>query len=143
MLRAVIPEPQVSADALNVFLRDAFPGTPRGYGVDVVTDRGVRLRMPIGAEHGRPGGTVSGPAMMGLADAAAWLATLSRIGIVPLAVTSNLSIHFLHKPELVDLFADAELLRVGARSSVTEVRITSGVDGPLVAVASIGYSIPA
>jgi uncharacterized protein (TIGR00369 family) len=134
----------VTADELNAFLHDAFPGAPRGYGVSEVTAGGVRLRMPVTDAHGRPGGTVSGPTMMSLADAAAWLATLSRIGIVPLAVTSNLTIHFLAKPGLdTDLFADAELLRLGARSSVTDVRITSGAGGPLVAAASVGYSIPA
>lgn len=138
----MIPAPIVTADELNQFLSGAFP-TPRGYRVDALTDRGARLVMPIGDDHQRPGGTVSGPTMMGLADGAAWLATLSRIGIVPLAVTSNLSIQFLHKPALVDLVADAELLRLGARSSVTEVRISSGVDGPLVAIASVGYAIPA
>ena len=79
--------------------------------------------------------------MMGLADAAAWLATLSRIGIVPLAVTSNLTINFLAKPGLADLVAEAELLRLGTRSSVTDVRIFS--DDTLVAQATVGYSIPA
>lgn len=140
-----MPEPKVTAEELNAFLREAFPGTPRGYGVEEVTPRGARLRLPVDTSHERPGGTVSGPTMMSLADAAAWLATLSRIGIVPLAVTSNLSIHFLHKPDLVDLFAEAELLRLGPRSSVTAVRITSGAgpDAPLVASATVGYSIPA
>lgn len=139
----LLPNPLVTADELNEFLHSAFPGAPRGYGVEEVTDGGVRLRMPVDEANGRPGGTVSGPTMMSLADAAAWLATLSRIGIVPLAVTSNLTINFLAKPNLdADLFADAELLRLGARSSVTDVRITSGTDGPLVAQASVGYSIP-
>jgi uncharacterized protein (TIGR00369 family) len=139
-----LPDPTVGADELNAFLREAFPGAPRGYGVEAVTATGVRLRMPVESLQGRPGGTVSGPTMMSLADAAAWLATLSRVGIVPLAVTSNLTINFLAKPVLeADLWADAELLRLGARSSVTDVRIRSGVDGPLVAQASVGYSIPA
>lgn len=138
----VIPPPVVDAAALNDFLREAFPQTPRGYGVEEVTAAGVRLRLPVGDEHGRPGGTVSGPTMMGLADAAAWLATLSRAGIVPLAVTSTLTINFLQKPALSDLLADAELLRLGARSSVSEVRIHSETAGTMVAVATVGYSIP-
>jgi acyl-coenzyme A thioesterase PaaI-like protein len=140
-----VPKPVVDATTLNTFLRDAFPGAPRGYGVEEVTDRGVRLRVPIGSEHQRPGGTVSGPTMMGLADAAAWMATLSRIGIVPLAVTTTLTINFVAKPELIDLVADAELLRLGARSSLTEVRVYSGEvgDGVLVAHATVGYAIPA
>lgn len=140
---AVSP-PVVDAATLNDFLRDAFPGAPRGYGVEDVTARGVRLRVPIGLEHQRPGGTVSGPTMMGLSDAAAWMATLSRIGIVPLAVTSSLTINFVAKPDLVDLVADAELLRLGRRSSLTEVRLHSVevVDGLLVAHATVSYSIP-
>lgn len=139
----MLPPPVLTPQELNDFLLAAFPGAPRGYGVEAVTDGGVRLRMPVDSLQGRPGGTVSGPTMMSLADAAAWLATLSRIGIVPLAVTSTLTIHFLAKPVLdSDLFAEASLLRLGGRSSVTDVRITSGGDGPLVAQASVGYSIP-
>ena len=134
---------RLTADELNTFLHGAFPGAPRDYGVEVVTEGGVRLRMPVGVGNVRPGGTVSGPTMMSLADAAGWMATLSRIGIVPSAVTSTLTINFLARPELVDLYADASLLRLGARSSLTEVRISSGVDGPLVAHATVGYSIPA
>jgi len=138
-----IPAPIVDAAALNQFLQEAFPQAPRLYRVEEVTDLGVRMRFPIGAEHERPGGTVAGPVLMGLADGAAWLATLSRIGLVPLAVTSNLNIDFLRKPALVDLVADAELLRLGRRSSVTAVRLRSGDDGPLVAHATVGYAIPA
>ena len=80
--------------------------------------------------------------MMSLADAAAWLATLSRIGPVALAVTSNLNISFLRKPSLShDLFAEADLLKLGKRLSVSEVRVIS--DGDVVAHATVTYSIPA
>lgn len=139
----IVPDPVVDAGALNDFLRDAFPTSPRLYRVEEVTGLGVRMRLPVGPEHERPGGTVAGPVLMGLADGAAWLATLSRIGLVPLAVTSTLNIDFLRKPALVDLVADAELLRLGRRSSVTSVRVQSGDDGPLVAHATVGYAIPA
>ena len=63
--------------------------------------------------------------MMGLADGAAWMATLSRIGPVALAVTSHLSIDFLAKPGQVDLLCHARLLRLGRRQSVCEVRLWS------------------
>ena len=75
----------MTARELNDFLYGAFPAAPRPHEVTAVTEAGVTLRLFIGAEHERPGGTVSGPAMMGLADAAAWMATLSRIGPVALA----------------------------------------------------------
>lgn len=81
--------------------------------------------------------------MMALADGSAWIATLSRIGPVAMAVTSSLAINFLRRPPLDShLLADAELLRLGRRLSVTEVRITSEDAGTLVAQATVTYAIP-
>lgn len=131
----------MTATDLDDFLSNAF-FNQRMYRVSDVTEQGVVLTIPIGPEHERPGGSVSGPTMMSLADAAAWLATLSRIGPVALAVTSNLTISFLRKPSLEhDLFAEADLLKLGKRLSVSEVRVIS--DGDLVAHATVTYSIPA
>ena len=131
----------MTPDDLNEFLAGAFPNAPRSHRVTEVTESGVVLHLPVGPEHERPGGTVSGPTMMGLVDGAAWLATLSRIGPVALAVTSSLTINFLRKPSLDrDLVATVEVLKLGRRLSVSEVRITSGDD--LVAHASVTYAIP-
>ena len=45
------------------------------YTVDEVRENGdVRLRLPIAHAHIRPGGTISGPALMAIADGAAWAA---------------------------------------------------------------------
>lgn len=133
-------EPVVTAEELDDFVAGAFPNAPRSHRVAEVTDLGVILHRPIGPADERPGGTVSGPTMMGLADAA-WLATLSRIGLVALSVTSSLHIDFLRKPPLdTDLFAHAELLKLGRRLSVTDVRIVSGP--VLVAHATVTYAIP-
>ncbi|MDP1792686.1 MAG: PaaI family thioesterase [Acidimicrobiales bacterium] len=130
----------MTATELDDFLSNAF-FNQRMYRVSEVTEKGVVLTIPIGPEHERPGGSVSGPTMMSLADAAAWLATLSRIGPVALAVTSNLNISFLRKPSLThDLFAEADLLKLGKRLSVSEVRVIS--DDDLVAHATVTYSIP-
>lgn len=135
-----LPDPVMTAEELDDFLSKAF-FNQRTYRVSKVTERGVVLTIPIGPEHERPGGSVSGPTMMGLADAAAWLATLSRIGPVALAVTSNLNISFLRKPSLHhDLFAEADLLKLGKRLSVTEVRVIS--DDDVVAHATVTYAIP-
>ncbi len=128
---------------LDSFLREAFPlldVVP--WRVTEVTAAGVVLHHPVTADHARPGGSVSGPTMMALADGAAWVATLSRLGPVSLAVTSSLTINFLSRPRLdADLWAEAELLRLGRRLSVTDVRIRS--DGALVAQSSVTYAIPA
>lgn len=134
----------MGVDDLNDFLAGAFPGAPRAYRVEHVGDDGLRMRVPYDPGQLRPGGTLSGPTMMGLADAAAWLVTLSHIGPVALAVTSSLSIHFLRKPRPADLLAQASLLRLGRRQSVSEVRLWSDGSDPaeLVAHATVTYAIP-
>ncbi len=134
----------MDADELNEFLGNAFPGAPRGYRVEQVDLDGIRMRVPYDPGQLRPGGTLSGPTMMGLADAAAWLVTLSRIGPVALAVTSSLTISFLSKPGPVDLLAHGTLLRLGKRQSVSEVRLWSDGGDPRepVAHATVTYAIP-
>lgn len=134
----------MTVDDLNTFLAGAFPGAPRAYRVEHVGHDGLRMRVPYDAGQLRPGGTLSGPTMMSLADAAAWLVTLSRIGPVALAVTSSLNISFLRKPAPADLLAQATLLRLGRRQSVSDVRLWSegGDPGALVAHATVTYAIP-
>lgn len=133
--------PQLTAAELNQHLADTFAETRPYRVVDVWPDH---ASVQLDADHAaiRPGGTVSGPTVMGLADAAAWLVVLAHIGWVPLAVTSSLSINFLRKPEPGDLLATAELLKLGRRLAVVDVRITGGTHGHLVADASVTYAIP-
>jgi acyl-coenzyme A thioesterase PaaI-like protein len=139
-----LPPLVMDVDQLNRFLTDAFPGSPRLYRVEHSAEDGLRMRLPFSDLQLRPGGTLSGPTMMGLADGAAWLVTLARIGPVALAVTSNLTISFLTKPGPVDLLAHATLLRLGRRQSVSEVRLWSEGADPArpVAHATVTYAIP-
>ena len=134
----------MTVDELNDFLEGAFPGAPRAYRVEQVDADGLTMRLPYTDAQLRPGGTLSGPTLMALADGAAWLATLARIGPVALAVTSGLSISFLSKPAPVDLWAHAKLLRLGKRQSVSEVRLWSDGGDPAqpVAHATVTYAIP-
>ena len=100
-------------------------------------------RREVDRSHLRPGGTVSGPAMMALADAVTYVALLSRIGMVPLAVTSSLNISFLRRPKAERaVVAVATLLKVGRKLAVAEVRLTSEGEDDLVAHATITYAIP-
>jgi acyl-coenzyme A thioesterase PaaI-like protein len=73
LLGAMTARPAMSAHELQDFLRDAFPGTPIPYVVEAITADTVTVRLPINMAASRPGGTVSGPSLMALADAAAWL----------------------------------------------------------------------
>ena len=92
----------------------------------------------------RPGGTVSGPVMMALADAAFYGVILANIGHVPLAVTTNLSINFLRKPGPGDLYCAASVLKLGKRLAVCEATLYTEDLGPgkAVAHATGTYSIP-
>jgi len=100
------------------------------------------LGLPFDGNMLRPGGTVSGPFMMALADAAMYAAVLSVVGVVKLAVTTSFNINFLHRPHPADLLAEARALKIGKRLAVIDVTIHSeGHDEP-VAHATGTYSIP-
>ena len=102
----------------------------------------IRVRREFHEDHLRPGGTISSPTMMELADFAMYVAVFSAIGPQALAVTTNLSINFLRKPAQADILADAKLLKVGKRLVVGEVTIFSaGLEDP-VAHATATYSVP-
>jgi len=137
----MLPDPVLSVDQLATIVDEAFPGSS-GYVVENVTDAGVRIRLEVEERHGRPGGTISGPAVMGLADLTAWLSILSRIGPVVLAVTTSLHIDFLRKPSLSDLVASGELIKLGRRLAVVDVSVRSSGLDDLVAKALVTYSLP-
>jgi uncharacterized protein (TIGR00369 family) len=134
--------PVMTVDELQQFLLDGFPLDPPAFVVEDIRDQQVRLRLPISAFHGRPGGTVSGPSLMSLADCAAWLAIVGHIGPVALAVTTSLHIDFLRKPALVDVVATATLLKLGKRLAVVEVAMVSDGSKAILAKAQVTYSIP-
>ncbi|MGB0866584.1 MAG: PaaI family thioesterase [Granulosicoccaceae bacterium] len=115
-----------------------------GLAVDEVGEEEVKVRAVYNSEFLRPGGTVSGPVMMGLADAAMYLAVMARLGPVALAVTTQLSINFLRKPEPGDVIAVARLLKLGKRLAVGEVALYSAShpEDEMVAHVTATYSIP-
>src|SRR3546814_12246484 len=90
--------------ALGIFIGAEFPQMRSMlYRIESWDVRLLRMAMPVGEQNLRPGGTVSGPTMMAMADCAAYLLILGLIGPVALAVTTNLNINFLRKPGLDDL----------------------------------------
>jgi acyl-coenzyme A thioesterase PaaI-like protein len=142
-LPLIVPAaPAMTADELQQMLDTAFPGTKLPYTVESITTTTARLRQQIGLFDSRPGGTVSGPTLMALADCAAWMVIVGQIGPVALSVTTSLHIDFFRKPELVDLVAQATLLKLGKRLGVAEVALYSDGSDELVAKAQVTYSIP-
>ena len=135
----------MDADALDQFMADAFGGRP-SWRIEHLDTSGMRVRQPTGSSDSRPGGTVSGPTLMTLADAVAYMVVLSHIGPEALAVTSNLSINFLRRPRMVDLVVEASLLKLGRSLAVVDVLLYSdGGDteqlADPVAQATVTYSL--
>lgn len=137
--------PVMTVKELEAFLAREFPqvfNAMSGVTVDAISENGCRVRQAFNPNLVRPGGTISGPTMMALADFAMYVAILAAIGPVALAVTTNLNINFLRKPGQGDIYADAKLLKLGKRLAVGEVSIFSeGSDEPVAHVTST-YSIP-
>ncbi|MBM1172709.1 PaaI family thioesterase [Microvirga arabica] len=137
--------PIMTRDELAAFLDREFPQIHMGgqtYFVDEVGPLSARMRMTYHERHIRPGGTISGPAMMSLADLTLYVAILAHIGPVALAVTTSLNFNFLRKPEQRDLIADCRLLKLGKRLAVGDVSIYSEGSPEVVCHATGTYSIP-
>ena len=133
----------MQAAGLTAFLAQQFPQVADDFAIDAVTEAELVVRLRVAERHLRPGGTVSGPSMFALAEVAAYLAILARIGPVALAVTTNCAMDFMRKPEAGrDLLARTRVLKLGRVLAVTDVLIYSdGGDQP-VARAGLTYSIP-
>ena len=136
---------KLTRERLLQLLETEFPEATHAVGdyeIEEMWHGGCRVRRRHHERSLRPGGTVSGPVMMALADFTMYLAVLSAIGWVPLAVTTNLSINFLKKPSARDLLAEAQLFKLGKRLAVGEVALRSDGDDDLVAHVTSTYSIP-
>jgi uncharacterized protein (TIGR00369 family) len=136
----------LSVAELEAFLRAEFPQVfhdGSGVAIEDAWHGGARVRQAWRDAFARPGGTMSGPTMMALADFAMYVAVLASIGPVGLAVTTNLNINFLRKPSRGDLIAEAKLMKLGKRLAVGEVALWSAGSDDLVAHVTSTYSIPA
>lgn len=132
---------KLNREAMIEFLAKEFPQSTSEV-VEITKDYAL-LKQEINASHLRPGGTVSGPTLMTLADVAMYVVLLSKIGPVALAVTTDLTIHFLNKPEADQpIMAKAKLLKLGKRLAIAEVEMYSQGSTELVAHVVGTYSVP-
>jgi uncharacterized protein (TIGR00369 family) len=138
--------PVMSRDEVSAFIDREFPQIHydgRLYQIEAVGPLTARVRLDFHERHVRPGGTLSGPAMMTLADFALYVAILAHIGPVALTVTTNLSFNFLRKPPAGHgLVADCTLLKLSKRLAIGEVAVTGEGAADLVCHAVGTYSIP-
>lgn len=131
----------MSAAAIEDFLDEVFPhrqGTIEG-----VDTRRATMSLAIEDEHLRPGACVAGPSMMGLADVCFYVAILAEIGPEPMAVTADMSCHFLRRARGDrDLIANAQILKLGRRLAVGKVELFSAGEEEPVAIVTLTYALP-
>jgi uncharacterized protein (TIGR00369 family) len=139
-----MPTPVLDAAGVNALLQKAFPGAPPAAFPTVTEVSPGRVSVMALYREGllRPGGVISGPTLMSLCDTAAYALVLAHIGDQLMAVTSSLTINFLRGAVPGDLYAQAELLRLGRRSAVCDVRLWTESRDRLAAQAVVTYALP-
>lgn len=132
----------LSAEQVQSIIRDALPEAETSQvSVELVADGAARVRVPFSPRMLRPGGRVSGPTLFAAIDTAMYAVVLGHIGEQRMAVTSDMSLHFLRACAPRDIVADAQILRLGRRLAVISVSV--GADGDPPAVHATGsYALP-
>jgi uncharacterized protein (TIGR00369 family) len=126
---------------IAAFLRREFPQTKCV--VEAVGDGTATVSHEVTVGELRPGGTVSGPVLMAVADVALYVAILGKLGVIPLTVTTSFTINFLRKPAADRAVVGVcTLLKVGRSLAVGEVALYSKGSEEMVAHAVGTYSIP-
>ncbi len=137
--------PRITAQEMYALCEESLPWAGlMGFEITDIGKGTCRVRLPQKDEFLRPGGTINGPALMSLADFGMYVAVLSRIGRVEMAVTTSLNCNFLRRPRPGAVIADCRLLKLGKRLAFGEVSMFSEGDedsGPVAHVTAT-YSIP-
>lgn len=142
MLKPIMNRQDVYSYLLDEF-PELFPQEHSLYDIVSITNGEAQLAFQANETHLRPGGTVSGPTIMALADLAMYVALLAHIGPVALAVTTSLNINFMRKAEAGRLLGTAKILKLGRSLAVGDVMIATEIEPEkCVAQASLTYSIP-
>lgn len=132
---------KVTVAEANAFLNEAFAG--RGGDSVVEMDEGRALvRLAAGPQQLRPGGYISGPTQMAIADNAAYMAVFTKLGITPMAVTSNLTMNFLRPCIGEGVEAEATVMKMGRSLAVIDVDIRVANTDRTCSHAVVTYSLP-
>lgn len=137
-------EPVMTVPELEAFFRRAFPDVAEDHHAVIaeISPGRVQLVLPRAAIALRPGGIVSGPTQMALADRAAYAVILAHIGPVAMAVTSNFNFSFLRAVKASAIHADAVLLKLGRRLATVDVRLWQDDAAVVLAQGTVTYALP-
>ena len=132
---------KVSVAEANEFLSENFQGRKSDSVIEMEEGRAL-VRLETNADHLRPGGYISGPTQMAIADNAAYMAVFTKLGITPMAVTSNLTMNFL-RPCIGDgVEAEATVMKMGRSLAVIDVDIRVAGTDRTCSHAVVTYSLP-
>jgi uncharacterized protein (TIGR00369 family) len=134
--------PAMTIPELKKFIAEHFPLPPADVDIEHLDDTTIRVRQKMHDRNLRPGGTIAGPTLMAMVDFGFYLLLLGRLGPVAHAVTTNLNINFMRKPEPVDLLGEGRLLKLGKSLAVGDFTVWSDGQKEPVAHATVTYSIP-
>ncbi len=125
------------------FLHAEFPqgfAHGRSYTIKSLEPGRTSIAYVAGNDQLRPGGTVSGPALVELVDFSVYVLLLAHHGAsAVMAVTTNMQISFLRKAGPGELICGIELIKHGRTLSVADARVTSANDQRLIAHAEATY----
>ncbi|NQY40945.1 MAG: PaaI family thioesterase [Henriciella sp.] len=132
----------VTVEEVNAFYDSVFLGSGEQERVLEVRENYARVRQPVDPGNLRPGGYINGPTQMAIADSAAYIAIFTRIGITPMALTSNLNINFMRPCIGTAVVAEAQILKLGRTLAVISVDVRAEGSDKLSSHAVVNYSIP-
>ena len=132
----------VTVEEVNAFYDSVFQGSGEQERVLEVRENYARVRQPVDPGNLRPGGYINGPTQMAIADSAAYIAIFTRIGITPMALTSNLNINFMRPCIGTAVVAEAQILKLGRTLAVISVDVRAEGSDKLSSHAVVNYSIP-
>jgi uncharacterized protein (TIGR00369 family) len=134
----------MTAEAVAAFWEEHFPQIQKARDVTIlsVAPGEAVMRLAPNERHLRPGGTVSGPTLVTLADVTAYAALLAHVGPEPMIVTTNINMNFMRRAPLAPLLATCKILKLGKRLAVVEIGIRPETGGELIAHATATYAIP-
>jgi uncharacterized protein (TIGR00369 family) len=136
-------DPAITLEEFSEVTETGLPMAHRlGFRADRIDFGCATVRMPFDPTFVRPGGTISGPALMALTDYGMYAALMGAIGRVEMAVTTNININFLRKPAARDVLAECRVIKLGRSLSVIDVMLYSEGDDRPVAHATGTYAIP-
>lgn len=115
---------ELTASAIQDIIDRGVPlSAELGIKVESVSDDEARVRLPYATRLLRPGGSVSGPALMALIDTAMYALVLKACGREEMALTSDMQLRFLRRAAATDIFAHARFLKRGTRLLSFEVMV--------------------